>query len=208
MKLDTRGLLIVISGPSGVGKGTVRKALFQREGHDLEYSVSMTTRQPREGEVEGKEYYFVSREEFEKQVKEGNLLEYAEFVGNYYGTPYDKVREKLDQGSEMVLEIEVQGAMQVKRKIPDAVFIFIAPPSYKALKDRLLSRGTEDKKTVNERLAKAHREVELAGEYDYIVINDEVDNAADRIMAIIRAEHAKCTRVLKQYYKLMEDTNE
>lgn len=208
MKLDTRGLLIVISGPSGVGKGTVRKALFQREGHDLEYSVSMTTRQPREGEVEGKEYYFVSREEFEKQVKEGNLLEYAEFVGNYYGTPYDKVREKLDQGSEMVLEIEVQGAMQVKRKIPDAVFIFIAPPSYKALEERLVSRGTEDKKALNERLKKAHREVELAGEYDYIVINDEVDNAADRIMAIIRAEHAKCTRVLKQYYKLMEDTNE
>ena len=208
MKLDTRGLLIVISGPSGVGKGTVRKALVQREGHDLEYSVSMTTRQPREGEVEGKEYYFVSREEFEKQVKEGNLLEYAEFVGNYYGTPYDKVREKLDQGSEMVLEIEVQGAMQVKRKIPDAVFIFIAPPSYKALEERLVSRGTEDKKALNERLKKAHREVELAGEYDYIVINDEVDNAADRIMAIIRAEHAKCTRVLKQYYKLMEDTNE
>ena len=116
--------------------------------------------------------------------------------------------EKLDKGSEVVLEIEVQGAMQVKRKIPDAVFIFIAPPSYKALEDRLKSRGTENKKALNERLKKAHREVELASEYDYIVINDEVDNAADRIMAIIRAEHAKCTRVLKEYYKLMEDKNE
>ena len=205
MKLDTRGLLIVISGPSGVGKGTVRKALFEREGHNLEYSISMTTRAPRIGEVEGLDYYFVTREEFEEKIKNGQMLEYAEFVNNYYGTPYDKVMEKLDQGSEVVLEIEVQGAMQVKRKIPNAVFIFIAPPSYKALKDRLLSRGTEDKKTVNERLAKAHREIEIASEYDYIVINDEVDNAADRIMAIIRAEHAKCSRVLKQYYKLMEE---
>lgn len=205
MKLDTRGLLIVISGPSGVGKGTVRKALFEREGQDLEYSVSMTTRKPREGEENGREYYFVTKEQFEEEIKKGNLLEYAEFVNNYYGTPYDKVMEKLDNGSEVVLEIEVQGAMQVKRKMPNAVFIFIAPPSYKALRDRLLSRGTEDDDTVNERLAKAHREIEIASEYDYIVINDEVDNAADRIMAIIRAEHAKCSRVLKQYYKLMEE---
>ena len=205
MKLDTRGLLIVISGPSGVGKGTVRKALFEREGQDLEYSISMTTRKPREGEENGREYYFVTKEQFEEEIKKGNLLEYAEFVNNYYGTPYDKVMEKLDQGSEVVLEIEVQGAMQVKRKMPNAVFIFIAPPSYKALRDRLLSRGTEDDDTVNERLAKAHREIEIASEYDYIVINDEVDNAADRIMAIIRAEHAKCSRVLKQYYKLMEE---
>lgn len=205
MKLDTRGLLIVISGPSGVGKGTVRKALFEREGQDLEYSISMTTRKPREGEENGREYYFVTKEQFEEEIKKGNLLEYAEFVNNYYGTPYDKVMEKLDQGSEVVLEIEVQGAMQVKRKMPNAVFIFIAPPSYKALRERLLSRGTEDDDTVNERLAKAHREIEIASEYDYIVINDEVDNAADRIMAIIRAEHAKCSRVLKQYYKLMEE---
>ncbi len=205
MKLDTRGLLIVISGPSGVGKGTVRKALFEREGQDLEYSISMTTRKPREGEENGREYYFVTKEQFEEEIKKGNLLEYAEFVNNYYGTPYDKVMEKLDQGSEVVLEIEVQGAMQVKRKMPNAVFIFIEPPSYKALRERLLSRGTEDDDTVNERLAKAHREIEIASEYDYIVINDEVDNAADRIMAIIRAEHAKCSRVLKQYYKLMEE---
>lgn len=205
MKLNQNGLLIVLSGPSGVGKGTVRRALFDIKGHNLTYSISMTTRKPREGEVDGREYYFVSKERFEEEIKNGNLLEYAEFVNNYYGTPYDKVMEKIDQGSEVVLEIEVQGAMQVKRKMPNAVFIFIAPPSYKALKDRLLSRGTEDKKTVNERLAKAHREIEIASEYDYIVINDEVDNAADRIMAIIRAEHAKCSRVLKQYYKLMEE---
>ena len=128
MKLDERGLLIVISGPSGVGKGTVRSALFQREGHNLVYSVSMTTRAPREGEVDGREYYFVSRDEFENRIKNNGFLEYAEFVGNYYGTPLDKVEKQLSEGNEVVLEIEVQGAMQVREKMKDAVFIFIAPP--------------------------------------------------------------------------------
>lgn len=204
MKLNNKGLLIVISGPSGVGKGTVRKALFEREGHDLTYSISMTTRAPREGEVNGEDYYFVTKEEFEHQIAIGNLLEYAKFVGNYYGTPYDKVEEQLNNGNEVVLEIEVQGAMQVKAKMPDAVFIFIAPPSYKALSDRLHRRGTESEDIINERLQKAEREIDEAPAYDYIVINDDVDNAADRIMAIIRAEHAKCARSLAGYYELMK----
>lgn len=208
MKLDNKGLLIVISGPSGVGKGTVRKALFSREGHNLVYSISMTTRRPREHEENGKDYFFVSKEEFEEQIKKGNLLEYAEFVGNYYGTPYDRVQEQLNNGNEVVLEIEVQGAMQVKKKVPEAVFIFIAPPSYESLEKRLRYRGTEDVEVIKERLEKAHREIKVASEYDYIVINDEVDNAADRIMAIIRAEHAKCSRTLNEYYRLMEETNE
>lgn len=204
MKLNKKGLLIVISGPSGVGKGTVRKALFEREGHDLVYSVSMTTRKPRDGEVDGSDYYFVSQEEFERQIENDNLLEYAKFVGNYYGTPYDKVEEQLERGNEVVLEIEVQGAIQVKAKKPDAVFIFIAPPSYKALEQRLRRRGTESEEIIKERLDKAYREIEQAPAYDYIVINDDVDNAADRIMAIIRAEHAKCERSLHEYYKLMK----
>ena len=204
MKLNKKGLLIVISGPSGVGKGTVRKALFGREGHDLVYSVSMTTRKPRDGEVDGADYYFVSEEEFERQIENDNLLEYAKFVGNYYGTPFDKVEEQLEKGNEVVLEIEVQGAIQVKAKKPDAVFIFIAPPSYEALEQRLRRRGTESEEIIKERLDKAHREIEQAPAYDYIVINDDVDNAADRIMAIIRAEHAKCERSLHEYYKLMK----
>lgn len=204
MKLNKKGLLIVISGPSGVGKGTVRKALFEREGHDLVYSVSMTTRKPRDGEVDGSDYYFVSQEEFERQIENDNLLEYAKFVGNYYGTPFDKVEEQLEKGNEVVLEIEVQGAIQVKAKKPDAVFIFIAPPSYEALEQRLRRRGTESEEIIKERLDKAHREIEQAPAYDYIVINDDVDNAADRIMAIIRAEHAKCERSLHEYYKLMK----
>lgn len=204
MKLNKKGLLIVISGPSGVGKGTVRKALFEREGHDLVYSVSMTTRKPRDGEVDGTDYYFVSQEEFERQIENDNLLEYAKFVGNYYGTPFDKVEEQLEKGNEVVLEIEVQGAIQVKAKKPDAVFIFIAPPSYEALEQRLRRRGTESEEIIKERLDKAHREIEQAPAYDYIVINDDVDNAADRIMAIIRAEHARCERSLHEYYKLMK----
>jgi len=204
MKLDKKGLLIVISGPSGVGKGTVRKALFERVGQNLVYSISMTTRSPRDGEIDGVDYYFVSHEEFEKQIEKGNLLEYAKFVGNYYGTPYDLVEKQLNEGHEVVLEIEVQGAMQVKAKKPDAVFIFIAPPSYKALEHRLRQRGTESDEVIKERLEKAEREIIQAPAYDYIVVNDDVNNAADRIMAIIRAEHARCARSLEEYYKLMK----
>ncbi len=205
MKLNQNGLLIVLSGPSGVGKGTVRRALFNTKGHKFTYSISMTTRMPREGEVDGVDYYFVSREEFEKRIKEKRFLEYAEFVGNYYGTPSDKVDDQLALGHEVVLEIEVQGAMQVKAKRPDAVFIFIAPPSYEALYNRLRKRGTESEEVINARIEKAHREVMLANGYDYIVINDNVDNAADRIRAIIRAEHARCTRSLEGYFELLEE---
>lgn len=203
MKLNEKGLLIVLSGPSGVGKGTVRKALFNMKGHNLDYSISMTTRNIRPGEIDGKDYYFVSKEEFEQRIKEGKFLEHAQFVGNYYGTPLDKVEEKLNQGKEVVLEIEVCGALQVREKCPDAVFIFLAPPSKKALYDRLKGRGTESEEKINERILKANTEFELAYKYDYIVINDEVDNAADRIMAIIRAEHAKTERSIHKYLDLL-----
>lgn len=205
MKLDERGLLIVISGPSGVGKGTVRNALFQREGHNLVYSISMTTRAPRNGETNGKEYYFVSREEFEERIKNNQFLEYAEFVGNYYGTPLDKVEDNLNKGNEVVLEIEVQGAMQVRKKKRDAIFIFIAPPTMQDLKNRLNRRGTEPQEVIQSRYEKACREVELAYLYDYIVVNDTVENAADKIMAIIRAEHAKTERTISEYKKMVED---
>lgn len=204
MKLDDKGILIVISGPSGVGKGTVRQALFNMEGHDLVYSISMTTRNPRPGEVEGKDYYFVSREEFQRRIDNGEMLEYAEFVNNYYGTPLDKVQSQLNSGHEVVLEIEVQGALQVREKMPNAVFIFIAPPSLETLKKRLISRGTDSLEAIKERCEKAINEVKLAYKYDYIVVNDEVNNAADRIMAIIRAEHAKTERTIYNYYKILE----
>ena len=206
MKLNQNGLLIVLSGPSGVGKGTVRKALFESEGHNFTYSISMTTRQPRVGEVDGEDYYFVTREEFEKRIEEGKFLEYAEFVGNYYGTPIDKVEQNIAEGQEVVLEIEVEGARQVKEKMPDAVFIFIAPPSFNALYERLKRRGTERQEVITERLAKARRELRLMNDYDYIVINDEVNNAADRIRAIIRAEHASTKRSAEGYIELLEES--
>ena len=205
MKLNQQGLLIVLSGPSGVGKATVRKALFEMDDHNFTYSISMTTRKPREGEVDGVDYYFVSEEEFESRIKQGRFLEFARFVGNYYGKPMDEVEKMIADGDEVVLEIEVEGAMQVKAKMPDAVLIFIAPPTFNALKTRLLRRGTEPEEIIMERLSKAHRELTLAAGYDYIVINDDVENAADRIKAIIRAEHARCRRSLKGYLQLLEE---
>ncbi len=205
MKLNERGLLVVLSGPSGVGKGTVRKALFDMPDQNLKYSVSMTTRKKRPGEVDGKDYYFVSREEFEKRLEEGKFLEHAEFVGNYYGTPLDKVEDDLQAGNEVILEIEVEGALQVRNKVKDAVLIFLVPPKREALYQRLRSRGTESEEVIQERIKKADREFKLAYKYDYIVVNDEVANAADRIMAIIRAEHAKTERSIHNYLKLIEE---
>ena len=205
MKLNHRGLLIVLSGPSGVGKGTVRKALFEMPEQEFVYSVSMTTRAPRPGEIDGVDYYFVSREEFERQIAAGNLLEYAEFVGNYYGTPKDKVEEQLNNGKEVILEIEVNGALQVRDKCKDAVFIFLVPPTRRALYERLKSRGTECEERILARIEKANKEFRLAHQYDYIVVNDEIYNAADRIMAIIRAEHAKTFRSIHEYLKLIEE---
>lgn len=203
MKLDEKGLLIVLSGPSGVGKGTVREALFKREDHNLVYSISMTTRSPRVGEKNGREYFFVSKDEFEENIRNGKMLEYAEFVGNYYGTPLEEVKKQLKNGNEVVLEIEVQGALQVREKMKDAIFVFIAPPSIEALYNRLKLRGTEDESVIQSRIAKAKKELDLAYKYDYIVVNDTVDNAADRIMAIIRAEHAKTERTIHKYKEIL-----
>jgi len=199
---------VVISGPSGVGKGTIRKALFKIPDNNFCYSVSMTTRKPRNGEVDGVDYFFVSREEFEERIKNNGFLEYAEFVGEYYGTPMDYIENQMDKGKEVIIEIEVQGALQVRERIPEAVFIFIVPPSKKSLLDRLKIRGTEEESKIQERINKAEREFGLAYKYDYIVVNDQVENAADRIYAVIRAEHAKTERSIHKYYKLLEEEND
>lgn len=204
MKLNQRGLLIVLSGPSGVGKGTVRKALFEMKGHNLVYSVSMTTRPPRANEVDGVDYYFVSKEQFLEDIKNDRFLEWAEFVGNYYGTPRDKIEEYLEDGKEVVIEIEVEGALQVRERMKEAVFIFLVPPSKEALYKRLQNRGTEKQEIIDKRVRKAEQEFTLAYKYDYIVVNDDVENAADRIMAIIRAEHARVERTIHNYMELIE----
>ena len=199
-----RGLLIVLSGPSGVGKGTVRKELFTQPNTNYEYSISMTTRSPRDGEVDGEDYFFKSREEFEQLIDEGRLLEYAEYVGNYYGTPLDYVNATLDAGRDVFLEIEVVGAAQVRKLVPDGLFIFLAPPSLSALKTRLIGRGTETEDVIRSRVMKAREEIELMNLYDYVVENDEVQNACERINAIVTAEHCRRERVEKIYIQMLE----
>jgi guanylate kinase len=202
--MQEKGLLIVLSGPSGVGKGTVRKELFSQPDTAFEYSVSATTRLPREGETNGVDYFFKSREEFEEMIKQDQLLEYAEFVGNYYGTPVEYVRQTLDAGKDVFLEIEVQGASQVRRKFPEGLFIFLAPPSLSELENRIVTRGTETEDIIKGRMRAAREEIEMMELYDYVVENDHVENAADRVKAIVVAEHCRRERVQHRYKKMLE----
>ncbi|MBR2066695.1 MAG: guanylate kinase [Solobacterium sp.] len=181
-----KGLLIVLSGPSGVGKGTILKELMKDEELMLSYSVSMTTRNKREGEVEGVNYYFVSKEEFEEAVEKGELLEHAEFVGNYYGTPLKDVERLRNEGRNVVLEIEVQGCKQVQEKVKDALTIFIVPPNMEELENRIRGRKTEPEEIIQERLAKAQREMKMMDQYKYVICNDDVDLAVDIISVIIK----------------------
>ena len=184
--MKKNGLLIVISGPSGVGKGTVIKEVMKDSELNLSYSVSMTTREKREGEQEGVNYYYVTREQFEKTRDEGGLLEWTEFVGNYYGTPLSEIERLRSEGKNALLEIEVEGCRQVKEKVPDALTIFIVPPSLKELENRIRGRRTEAEEIVQQRLAKASKELEMTGQYRYVVCNDDIQLAADIIRVIIR----------------------
>ncbi|GHP12858.1 guanylate kinase [Lentilactobacillus fungorum] len=198
-----RGMLIVLSGPSGVGKGTVRKALFEEPDVDFEYSTSMTTRKPRPGEKNGVDYYFVSKEQFEKNIQNGEMLEYAKYVDNYYGTPLKYVNETLDSGRDVFLEIEVNGAMQVRANCPDAVFVFLTPPDLMELKHRLIGRGTDKMDVINRRIKKAVGEISMMRNYDYAVLNDKVPLAVDRIKSIIRSERLRVARVMPDYESML-----
>lgn len=183
-----KGILIILSGPSGVGKGTIRKQIMKNKDLDLCFSISMTTRSKREKEIDGKDYYFVTREEFLKRLADGCFLEHCEFVGNFYGTPLDKVEELRNQGKNVLLEIEITGATQVLEKLkddPGLVTIFLAPPSLKALEARIRGRKTEDEKTIQARLEKARREIGQANMYQYTVINDRVWIASKKVTNII-----------------------
>ena len=187
----SKGLLIVLSGPSGVGKGTVLKEVMKDESLKLAFSISMTTRAKREGEEDGVNYFFVTRDEFEQAVRDGKMLEYAEFVGNYYGTPLEYVEKLRNEGMNVILEIEVQGCMQVREKEPDALTIFIVPPSREELESRIRGRKTEAEEIIQQRLAKAESEMEMLNKYKYVVCNDDVKLAADIISVIIRRHMEK-----------------
>ncbi len=196
----SKGLLIVLSGPSGVGKGTVCSAL-RNCNPDIVYSVSATTRTPREGEQNGFNYFYKSQDQFRQMIEEDDLLEWAEYVGNYYGTPRSFVNETILNGKDIILEIEVQGALQVKERFPEGVFIFLLPPSLEELKYRITNRGTESEDTIRERMNVAIEELKLLEQYDYAVVNDEISSACGRIQAIITAEHSKKERMLPQVQK-------
>ena len=186
----SKGVLAVVSGFSGAGKGTVMKALL-KEYDDYALSISVTTRSPRPGEEDGREYFFRTREEVEKMIAEDQLLEYAEYVGNYYGNPRFYVEDMLARGKNVILEIELQGAMQIKQKNPEAVLVFITPPSFEELKNRLIGRGTETEEVINSRLARAAEEAEEMDKYDYIVVNDQVEDCVHCLHQIILSERCK-----------------
>ena len=190
-----KGFLIVYSGPSGVGKGTILKELLPKKSLKLCFSVSMTTRDPRPGEVEGKDYFFVTRDRFKKAIKNKELLEYAEFVGNYYGTPYQYVKDMTEKGYNVVLEIETKGAKQVLKKYGDenVLSIYIAPPSMKELENRLLARNTEPLDIIKKRIATAKREMKNLDLFDYVVVNDDLKTAIKDVEKIIKTEMKKST---------------
>lgn len=188
-----KGLLVVFSGPSGAGKGTVLRAL-RKQNPGIRLSVSATTRAPRPGETDGREYYFMTREKFKRMAENGGMLEFAEYCGNCYGTPAAPIERWTSEGTDVILEIEVQGGAQVQRKRPDVVSIFILPPSLAELRRRLKKRGTEPAGVVRSRLETARKEIAQAGRYDYVVVNDSVEEAAARVGAILRAEKCRTCR--------------
>ncbi len=194
--LDRSGVLFVMTGASGVGKDTIRNAALPHV-QDLEFSISATTREQRQGEEHGVQYYFLSRDEFVELIDNDLLLEYADFVGEYYGTPLEPVKQALAEGRDVLLELELVGARQVKRRMPEAVMIFIAPPSLSELERRLRGRGTETESKIQKRLARAREEIRALREFDYLIVNDDVDDAADLFLSIIQAERSKA-RLLTQ----------
>ncbi|MBV4418724.1 guanylate kinase [Clostridium tyrobutyricum] len=191
--MKKKGLLIVVSGPSGAGKGTVCSALLKK--NDFWMSISATTRKPRVGEQDGVNYHFLTKKDFESKIKSEDFLEYARVYGNYYGTPKEYALEAIEQGKDVILEIDIQGALKVKESYPQGVFVFILPPSMKELKHRIISRGSETPESLMTRFKSAYKEINYVSKYNYAVINDTVENAVETIQSIIVAERCRVDRV-------------
>lgn len=201
--MNKKGILTVVSGFSGAGKGTVMKELIRKCNYSL--SISATTRKPREGEVDGREYFFLTREQFESMIENDELLEWAEYVGNYYGTPKKYVENQLKTGANVILEIEILGALKIKKQIPETLLLFITPPTAIELKKRLVGRGTESFETITKRLQRATEEVVYIDRYDYLVVNDDLDECVQLVNQIIVNEHYKTTKSTEFIEELRDD---
>ncbi len=203
--MGNKGILIVVSGFSGAGKGTIMKQLLQQYPDNYALSISATTRSPRTGETDGVEYFFKTREEFEQMIQEDALIEYAQYVENYYGTPRAYVEEQLESGKDVILEIEIQGALKIKEKFPDALLMFISPPSANELKSRLVGRGTEDMATIEARLSRAVEESQGIENYDYFVINDKLEDCVKEVHAIVGSERSRVSRNINFIQQIREE---
>lgn len=202
--MNHQGILVVVSGFSGAGKGTLMKELLKRYDN-YALSISATTRAPREGETDGKEYFFVTKEQFEKMRDERKLVEYAQYVNNYYGTPKEYVEQKMAEGKDVILEIEIQGALKVKKRFPDALLLFVTPSSAEELRRRLVGRGTETLEVINARLARAAEEASGMEAYDYLLINDDLDRCVEEMHQLIQLQHRKTSYHLDFLSKMRED---
>ena len=201
--INKKGLLLVVSGPSGTGKGTICKDIVAKH-EDINLSISATTRNPRVGEVEGKSYFFKTKEEFEAMVDRGEFLEHAMIYDNYYGTPKKAIFDELDMGRDVILEIEMQGAMQIKEVYPQAVFIFVLPPSLQELRNRIVGRGTETEEQIEKRFNSAYDEIKLLGDYDYFIFNNIVEKSSEEILNILEVEKNKVSRYKKYILDMFE----
>lgn len=205
MEKRRRGILVILSGFSGSGKGTIMNLLMSRYEENYALSISATTRKPRAGEQEGREYFFKTREEFEKMIEKNELIEYALYVENYYGTPKAYVEEQLEAGRDVILEIEIQGARKVKEMFPDTLLLFVTPPDADTLKKRLMGRGTDEESVVSARLSRAFEEASGVEDYDYLIINDVLEDCVNEVHSIIQNEHRKVKRNQELIYRMKEE---